>query len=267
MLTRRTVVAGIPALASCFSGSLHAADIEERGDLADLFDTAGLQGTFAALDLTKARLVVVDRKRAETRFTPASTFKIANSLIALETGVVKDENEIIPYGGKPQPVKAWEHDMGMREALPLSAVPIYQELARRIGLERYRDWLARLDYGNADPGTVVDRFWLDGPLAISAVEQAKFVASLVAKTLPVSDRSRGIVRDLMRLEVKNGRILYGKTGWLTSRTPQIGWWTGWVEHPRGDAIAFSLNVDIGKREDLDNRLPLGKAMLERLRAW
>jgi len=68
---------------------------------------------------------------------PASTFKIANTIIALETGVVKDENEIIPYGGRP--FKHWEKDMSMREAIALSAVPIYQELARRIGLERYRE--------------------------------------------------------------------------------------------------------------------------------
>src|SRR5262249_1972089 len=37
-----------------------------------------------------------------------------------------------------------------------------QELARRIGLERYRVCLARLDFDKT--GTVVDTFWLDGRL-------------------------------------------------------------------------------------------------------
>src|SRR6185295_19637139 len=117
-----------------------------------------------------------------------------NSLIALETGVVKDESEAVPYGGKPQPIKAWEKDMGLRDAIKISNVPVYQEIARRVGLARYDAWLARLDYGNRQTGTVVDRFWLDGPLAISAVEQTKFVARLAQGTLPASARSQAIVR-------------------------------------------------------------------------
>jgi beta-lactamase class D len=93
---------------------------------------------------------------------PASTFKIPNSIIALETGVVKDA--IILHGGKPQPFREWKKDMSMREAIALSAVPIYQELARRIGLDRYHEWLLRLYFGNGETGTVVDRFWLNARL-------------------------------------------------------------------------------------------------------
>src|SRR5260370_40609193 len=92
----------------------------------------------------------------------ASNFKVANTIIALETGAVKDENEIIPYGGKPQPFKQWEKDMSMREAIALSAIPIYQEIARRGGSGRYRDWLAPLDHGNQQPGTSVATFCLHG---------------------------------------------------------------------------------------------------------
>ena len=54
---------------------------------------------------------------------------------------MKDEGEVIPYGGKPQPFKALEKDMSMREAIAASAVPTYQEIARRVGLERYREVL------------------------------------------------------------------------------------------------------------------------------
>jgi beta-lactamase class D len=264
-VTRRTLLALSAGYAAALvtAGRAHTGDGQERPDLDALFRERGVAGTFALYDATADRCIFVNRRRAETRYVPASTFKIANSLIALETGVVKDENEIVPYGGKPQPFKAWEKDMSMREAIAASSVPIYQELARRVELQRYHEWLNRLHYGNERAGEVVDRFWLDGPLEISAIEQGKFVARLAQGNLPASQRSQSIVRDIVRLESTNARTLYGKTGWLTSRTPHLGWWTGWVEQ-EGKISAFSLNIDMASSEDVAKRVPLGKALLAKL---
>jgi len=247
------------------AGALHAgaAEKELRDDLGLAFREQGVTGTFVLYDVTSDRLTLVNGKRAEERFVPASTFKIANSLIALEAGAVKDEAEVIPYGGKPQPFKAWEKDMGLREAIAASNVPIYQELARRVGLERYREWLARLGYGNQDPGAVVDRFWLDGPLRISAVEQAKFLARLALGKLDASERAQAIVRDIVRLESRGGAVLYGKTGWQFSREPQLGWWVGWVERD-GKVFTFALNIDMAGEADVPKRTAIGKALLAKL---
>ena len=200
VVTRRATLAlSMGAMATVAGrGRLSAAGTQERADLAAVFVELGVAGTFVLYDVAEDRVTLVNPRRAETRLVPASTFKIANTVIALETGVVKDEHEIIPYGGKPQPFKTWEKDMSMREAIALSAIPIYQELARRVGLERYREWLARLDFGNRQTGTVVDTFWLDGPLEISAVEEARFVARLAQQKLDASARSQSIARDIIR---------------------------------------------------------------------
>jgi beta-lactamase class D len=243
-----------------------AGEATERPDLMSAFQGEGVAGTFALYDPQTDGLTLVDARRADARYVPASSFKIANSLIALEENVVKDENEVIPYGGKPQPFKAWEKDMPMREAIAASNVPIYQELARRIGLERYRRWLARLDYGNRQTGTAVETFWLDGPLEISAIEQARFVARLARNQLPVSDRSQTIVRDILKLESRDGRTLYGKTGWRFSSTPQLGWWTGWVDNA-GKMTAFSLNVDMRSSQDAPKRVAIGKTILAALKVF
>jgi Penicillin binding protein transpeptidase domain len=138
LFTRRTALGvSIAAIALVARGrALLAAGLTERADLEAVFAENGVAGTFVLYDVATDHLTLINAKRAERRFVPASTFKIANTIIALEIGVVKDENEIIPYGGQPQPFKTWEKDMSMREAIALSAVPIYQELARRIGLER-----------------------------------------------------------------------------------------------------------------------------------
>ena len=238
-----------------------AAGATGRADLEATFAENGVAGTFALYDMD--HLTLINAERAQTRLVPASTFKIANTIIALETGVVKDENEIIPYGGRPQPFKTWEKDMPMREAIALSAVPIYQELARRIGLERYGEWLARLDFGNRQTGTIVDTFWLDGPLEISAVEEARFAARLAQQKLDASSRSQSIARDIIRLESRDGKVLYGKTGWRFSSTPNLGWWTGWVEQ-NGKISAFSLNIDMPAATDAPKRVAIGKTMLTKL---
>lgn len=254
--------AAFTATAAC-PQSARAIGTEERADLATVFREHGATGTFVLYDPAADHTITVNRDRAAQRYVPASTFKIANSLIALETGVVRDENEVIPYGGKPQPIKAWERDMPMREAITISNVPVYQEIARRVGLARYREWLARLNYGNAQTGDVVDRFWLDGPLEISAMEQTRFLAALAQQKLPASARSQTIVRDIVRLEASGGATLYGKTGWQFSRTPQLGWWVGWVERD-GKPMIFALNMDMGSDADASKRIAIGKAMLSRL---
>ena len=258
----RRLIAG--ALAVLMTASPALADaIEERPDLAKLFQQQGVPGTFVLFDVAADRLIATDAERAQQAFVPASTFKVANTLIAFETGVVRDENEIVPYGGQPQRVRAWEKDMTLREALKTSNFAIYQEVARRVGVPRMQAMLDRLDYGNRRIGDVIDRFWVDGPLEITAVEQVRFLARLAHGKLPVGERSQALTRELMRLEHRGDTTLYGKTGWYAGSSPQLGWWVGWIE--RSSAVhAFALNIDMKSDKDAPKRETLGRALLARL---
>ena len=234
-----------------------------RDDLQKAFREAGVRGTFALLDVKRGRTTVVDRRRAEQRLIPASTFKIPHSLIALETRVIEDEHEVIPYGGQPQPFPQWEQDMDLRDAVQASSVPVFQTLARRIGVERERRWVNRLHYGDRQVGTVVDRFWLDGPLEISAVEQTRFLSRLARRELPFAKRHQLTVRDILKVEEKDGYALFAKTGWGMSTEPGIGWWVGWVE--RGDDLyAFALNIDVVTDADTAKRVPVARTLLQAL---
>ncbi len=245
-----------------------AAERVVRQDLERVFDDAGVAGTFVLFDVTADRLILVNPDRADRRFFPASTFKVANSLIALATDVVADENEIIPFGGKPQRVKAWEADMSMRDAIVISNVPIYQELARRIGPQRYREWLSRLAYGNAQIGSRHQDFWLVGPLAISAVEQVSFLARLARSRLPAAVDNQRTVHDILRIEKSGRRVLYAKSGWTTAPDPQIGWWVGWIEDQHtGNITAFALNLDVAGQRTVGLREPLARHLLVELGYW
>jgi len=241
----------------------HAIDWQDSPEVKKLFNAAGMQGTFVLYDAAEDRFIGHDLARAETRYVPASTFKIVNSLIGLSVGAVKDVDDVLPYGGKPQPYKTWEQDMGLRAAIKISNVPVYQALARRIGLEAMQDGVDEIDYGNGEIGSVVDRFWLEGPLMISAVEQARFLARLARNELPFPKEIQAKVRDIVQLEQNEHWTLYGKTGWAGAAKPNIGWWVGWVQ--KGDKLySFALNIDMQQPSDAAKRTELGKASLKAL---
>ncbi len=254
----------LPAIFILFTLQAQAGDWKEGPEVVELFKSAGVNGTFVLYDVRARSYTGHNKDRAETRFVPASTFKIPNSLIGLSVGAVKSVDDVLPYKGHPQPFsKAWEKDMGLREAVVLSNVPIYQELARRIGLARMRDNVALMDYGNKEIGTSVDNFWLSGPLKISAVVQTQFLAKLAQGSLPFPQEFQKSVREIVLLDQGANWKLYGKTGWENAPGQGVGWWVGWVQK-NGRIYAFALNMDIQEASDGTKRVELGKASLKGL---
>ena len=234
---------------------------EEDARICKLFENEKVQGTFVLYDVKKEKFVGCNEARAHTRYVPASTFKIANSILGLWSGAVADIDSILPYRGDANPfVASWKRDMGLREAIAMSNVPIYQELARRIGLERMREGVAKLGYGNQNIGTKVERFWLDGPLEISALEQVLFLAKLADKTLPFSEKILQSVQNILLLEEKSGIKLYGKTGWQNAPFEGVGWFVGWVESEK-ETYTFALNIDMRNASDAPKRVSMAKEAL------
>ena len=110
---------------------------------------------------------------------------------------------------------------------------------------------------------MVDRFWLDGPLAISAVEQTEFLSRLVTGKLPVSVEAVRAVKEITLLEKNENYELHGKTGWHFDTRQQIGWWVGWVER-EGEVYPFALNIDMSRDEDAAERIRIGRDCLKAL---
>lgn len=252
-------------LAKTLATEAKTAPIAWRDDarIGEMFEKAGVSGTFVAYDVATGQYTGHDRQRASIRYVPASTFKIPNSLIGLDTGAVADVDEVLPYGGGPTFLPQWARDMPLREAIKVSNVPVYKELARRIGMPRMREGLRKLDYGNMNAGTTIDTFWLEGPLKISAFEQVRFLGRLAQDKLPFSQPAMAAVREIVRQE--GDANLYAKTGWYVpeDRKEQIGWWVGWVEKD-GRVVAFALNIDMNDDAAGSKRVPLGKAALQAL---
>jgi len=236
----------------------------EEPAVAALFRQAGVEGTFVLLEERSGTLRGSNRPRAEQRFVPASSFKIANALIGLSLGAVSSVDELIPYTGDANPfMREWLEPMGLRGAMTVSNVPLYQELARRIGLPRMREAIVRLGYGNQQIGTNVTTFWLRGPLAISAVEQTRFLSRLAHRTLPFPAEAQRQVAEITQVDGGPGWSLHAKTGWQNAPGAGVGWWVGWVQ--RGERITpFALNLAMTGAADAPRREQLGRASLQAL---
>jgi beta-lactamase class D len=236
---------------------------QEVPALAQVFKDANITGTFALYQPSQSTLRGYNYSRANTRFVPASTFKILNTLIGLSEGAVASVDEILPYGGQPQPFAQWQRDMSLREAITMSNVPIYQELARRIGREKMRKAVSQADYGNQAIGRQIDRFWLDGPLKISAIEQSYFLAKLARKTLPFTRDIQQETTNILLVDKGPDWRLFGKSGWQNSPEAGVGWWVGWIEIDR-EIYSFALNIEAFEPDDAKQRLPLVIASLRAL---
>jgi beta-lactamase class D len=259
--TVRFLAAGL-VLAAASALPARAADVwQVRPDWAESFRAQSVSGTMLVYDEGASRYAVFDRRRAETAFAPASTFKIFNALTALETGVVADEHAILRWDGVRRAREEWNRDHDLASGMEQSVVWYYQELARRIGRERMQHWIDAAGYGNRDISGDIDGFWLGkGGLAISAVGQIAFLRRLAAGTLPFSARSQEIVRRITVVERTGDYVLHAKTGWAsTGGETDLGWYVGWVERG-GNRWFFALNIDV-RDGDAPKRAALARTLL------
>lgn len=234
----------------------------DDADLAKLFQDRGVEGTIIISSLDGKMNHVHNSRRSETRLIPASTFKIPNTLIALEEGAIKDEKEVVKWDGRRhEGFDAWNKDQTLQTAFPVSCVWFYQELAKRVGNEKYLAHLKKLGYGNEKTGPDVTTFWLDGDLRISAKEQIDFLKRLYTESLPYSKGNIKLLKKIMIVEENPQFTLRAKTGWAMRTDPQYAWYVGYVE-PKGQIWFFAMNLDIKKKGDETLRKEITMAALK-----
>ncbi len=239
-----------------------AAQTRVRADWQAYFEPKGVRGTFVLYEPALDRYQVFDETRAKQRFLPASTFKIPNALIGLEEGSITDEHEVFRWDGKPKPVPAWERDHTLASGMRESVVWMFQEIARRTGKVRMREWLERLDYGNRDISGGIDLFWLQGGLRVSALEQVRFLHRLAEGRLPMTQRAQRLVRAALVVEKTRRYTLYAKTGSVPSGRDAVAWWVGWIERQGRPQAYFALNLTPTSRNAYAERFAIARAILQ-----
>ncbi|WP_202946236.1 class D beta-lactamase [Pseudomonas sp. S9] len=266
-----TLLAGLTLVAACAAQAQTKEVTVQSADLDQLFAAGNVKGTFVLFDPQQNKWLYHDEKRANTQYLPASTFKIPNSLIALETKVASGPNFELDWDSVKNPRQSWWPDSWAKKntlhtALQNSVVWYYQEIARRIGQKRMQSYVDQFSYGNRNISGGIDQFWLTGGLRISAKEQVDFLQRFYGDKLGASEASTRTVKKMIVLEETPNYRLSGKSGWAglgEKGAPQTGWLVGYLE--RGKNVYFyAINIDIKKSEDAAKRMTITKEVFKKM---
>ena len=190
-------------------------------------------------------MTVVNEERAKQRLSPFSTFKIPNSLIALDTKLITNAQQTLTFDKKKYPAQTWWPSVwklpeyNLATAFKFSMVPIYRQLATDIGQETMQTYVSKFSYGNQDISSGLDDFWLSGSLKISALEQIQFLQKMHHGQLAISQQSIDTLKEVMLVEKNDNYTLYAKTGagkanvHDKSSQSMLGWYVGFVENSEG----------------------------------
>ncbi|MBD3274270.1 MAG: penicillin binding protein transpeptidase domain-containing protein [Candidatus Marinimicrobia bacterium] len=199
-----------------------------------LFEECGVEGSITIYDYDRSQWIYSDSLDSTTETLPASTFKIINTLIAIETGVIEDESQVVEWPGSTDTVKYGYrpdiyHDMTIKEAFQKSAGWVYVELAKQVGKDRYLKYLKSVDYGNLDLSHPDTDFWNFGGFGISPKNQIRILIGIYEESLPFSPEAFDIVKRIMVTEKTSEYVIRAKTGWTRYGGKDTGWWVGYIE--------------------------------------
>lgn len=250
MLFGQLAVAAVLLLQACSPNN-----VTVDNSLQKYFDEQQVTGSFGLLDNAQEHFTVFNLSRfKDSAYLPASTFKIVNSLVGLETGVISSDKMVIPWDGKTRfypngdTATGWNKDLTMEEAFKASAIPYFQAVARRIGKDTMQHWLDTLGYGSrfskVKLASAVDTFWLDNSVKVTADEQLGLVKKLYFDQLPFRKKStQDIVKRLMLQESNANYSISYKTGWAFRENGHaLAWAIGWIEENK-HVYFFSLNIE------------------------
>ncbi|MEF8699445.1 MAG: class D beta-lactamase [Candidatus Accumulibacter sp. UW20] len=238
----------------------HLANAEDRR-VASLFSTEGVEGTIVLKSLRSDKTITHNDERASHKFSPASSFKVLNTLIAVQEGVASTSGTAFKWNGKTHDFPDWNKDQTLASAFKVSCVWCYQEIAKRVGADAYKRYIALAKYGTLAETFDTTTFWLDGSLTVSAIEQVTLLKRIYQRELPFRDDAYNSLKDVMLAEQTDRYRLYAKTGWAARMTPQIGWYIGYIE-TTDDVWFFATNVVLRSEADLGVRQKLTRAVLQ-----
>lgn len=209
-----------------------------RQDFKKYFDQCNIEGAIAIYDNKNHTWILSDTVATTKETLPASTFKIINLLIALETKTIASENDIVKWPGSTDTIKYdyrpnIYHDITVKEAFEVSAGWAFIELAKKIGKDNYKKYLSLCHYGNLNLSQTDPDFWNFGAFGISPVNQVEFLKNFYEEKLPFSKRNIDIVKKVMITEQNDDYTIHSKTGWTRENEINTGWWVGYITNKNG----------------------------------
>jgi beta-lactamase class D len=233
----------------------------EDAAIEQLFRNEGIDGTIVIESVSTGQRFVHNDPRSKQAYPAASTFKVLNTLIALEEGAISGTGTIFQWDGTQYEIADWNRDQTLESAFKGSCVWCYQQIARRVGSLKYPSYIQQSSYGQLRQPFNQTEFWLDGSLTISAEQQVVFLRQIVERKLPFKASSYETLKKIMLTDETAQYRLHAKTGWATRITPPVGWYVGFVE-THDDTWLFALNLVTRNAKDLPLRIQIAKDALK-----
>jgi len=222
-----------------------------KTEIQTILDSANVLGSVLVYDFQKESYYSNDFEWSKQGQLPASTFKITNSIIAIETGVVKNDSTIFKWNGEKRRNKSLEQDLTLKEAFHYSCVPCYQEVARAVGIKKMKEQINLLNYGHIKVDSLtLENFWLIGDSRITQFEQIEFLSQFYESNLSISERTESIMKRMIVLEENEAYKISGKTGWSYTNGIDNGWFVGYIEVNQ-NIYYFATNITPRKGFDIN----------------
>ena len=222
--------------------------------------------------------VLTEEGDCRTRVTPASTFKIALSVMGYDSGFLIDPNTpSLPFrrGYADWGGENWRQQTTPQRWMKYSVVWFSQQIAANLGVTQLQNYAQAFGYGNADftgdPGknNALERAWISSSLKIAPVEQVAFLRNLLTGKLPVRPEAIKMTLSIVeRSQTPGGWVVFGKTGSAYPRLPNgsfdrargWGWFVGWAQRGKRTLVFARLAQD-EQRERVSGGLRAKDALL------
>ena len=218
--------------------------------------------------------------RCDDRVTPASTFKIAISLMGYDSGFLIDEHTpSLPFrSGYADWNASWRTTTDPTSWIKNSVVWFSRQVTRSLGEEPFQRYVTEFHYGNADVSgdpqkhDGLTQAWLSSSLQISPLEQLTFLRKVVRRQLPIGARAYDMTSRITTIgTLQNGWKVHGKTGTgfpittsgLLDQDRELGWFVGWATRNE-QAVVFAYLIRDEKPESTNAGLRAREAFLQEL---
>ncbi len=218
----------------------------------------------------------------DTRITPASTFKIAISLMGFDSGFLKSEHQpVLKYRkGDPDWRDSWLADTDPQKWIRDSVVWYSQRVTASLGQQRFQQYAEAFHYGNEDVSGDPKRHdglkwaWIDSSLKVSPREELDFLERVVRRELPVKPIAYEMTSRITAIDGEHGGWeIHGKTGAGFPLLPDgrsdhahgYGWFVGWATKA-GRTLVFVRQTQDASLQEVSAGLRARDALLPTLPA-
>lgn len=234
-------------------------------DISEQFGT--YTGSFVLYNLEDDHWFINDMEQSVTRVAPNSTYKIYDSLFALDAGIISPENSQIEWDHTDYPFEAWNADQTLTSAMTSSVNWYFQSLDKQLGKTALQSYVQSIEYGNENITGEFSSYWMESTLKISPVEQVELLTALYQNSLPFTPEDVQAVKDSICLSHSSVGTFYGKTGTGRIDGQDVnGWFIGFLETP-GHTWFFATNIKADQSATGSNAVEITMSILSDLHIW